>query len=187
MNNSSDLLKCCYRVFWRHPPDFPGKEDIKTFDKACTPFTDTFVNDDYALVRCFVNDKLVFEDYFAFVQIKPEIEARCDSAAELHNTSDFSVLIMGIDGMSRNHLYRNMPKTVALLQNMSAVDMVGVNTVEFYAEFQNHNSLFVLLDVDLLRNAKEKYVILIKNYFELVAILMPITVFEPWLFISLRS
>ena len=22
-------LNCCHRTFWRHPPDFPGKEDVK--------------------------------------------------------------------------------------------------------------------------------------------------------------
>ena len=81
------------------------------------------------MVQCYIHHKIIYRDYFAFVQVKPEVESRCDTAASSHKTSDISVLIMGIDGMSRNHLYRTMPKTVSLLHNMSAVDMAGLNVV----------------------------------------------------------
>ncbi|PSN52384.1 hypothetical protein C0J52_06728 [Blattella germanica] len=156
---SRDDLQCCHRTFWRHPADYSGDEFKKIYSSECIPFNDTVITDDYKMVECTIGDKEVYRDYFAFVHVKPEIEARCEAAAKEHNAPNISILIMGIDGMSRNHFYRSMPRTLKLLRNMSAVDMAGMNTVRFFNASFNSNNIIIMSNLwhKLYQHSEDHY------------------------------
>ncbi|XP_069698060.1 uncharacterized protein [Periplaneta americana] len=127
-------LKCCYKPFFRVPNDDSKQFDNSVkFNETCTTFENAAeVNEEFVKVICAKNSRHISEHYHAFTPLKPKVEKRCSEIR--HNISEeiqdsLSILIVGMDSVSRINLHRQMPKTVKLLQEISAIELLGYNKV----------------------------------------------------------
>lgn len=96
---------------------------------------------EYVKVECYKpNRTRIFRDYYIFVPRKEETEKRCrlvdEKSEELNEIKQnkvdkkkLSVLVMGLDSISRLNFHRMMPKTVEILQQLGAVEMLGYNKI----------------------------------------------------------
>lgn len=86
------------------------------------------VEEEFVRVICHIDYTEIYRDFHAFVPIKEDVEDRCNIAL----TKDtVSVLIIGIDAISRLNLYRHMPETVSFIkQNLNFVEMLGYNKID---------------------------------------------------------
>jgi hypothetical protein len=90
-------------------------------------------------VECSVDKKVVYKNYHAFVPIKPEVEKRIQNTGK--NRQRLSVLVLGMDALSRLNFHRQMPKTKSVLESMHAIEMLGHNVVGG-GKFPNMFALF---------------------------------------------
>lgn len=75
---------------------------------------------------------MIYKDYHAFLPSKPWVEKRCRQALNKNpivSSDRLSVLIVGLDSISRLNFHRMMPKTVKALQSLDAVEMLGYTKV----------------------------------------------------------
>ncbi|XP_025074094.1 uncharacterized protein LOC105427274 [Pogonomyrmex barbatus] len=127
-NDSSGSINCCWRPFWRTKDN----DNAVTYDTQCYPFQDSCtINVEFVKVECSQNKKVIYKDYFAFLPRKPSVEERCKQAMETDTLADdrLSVLVVGLDSVSRMNFHRMMPKTVKSLQSLGAVEMLGYTKV----------------------------------------------------------
>ncbi|XP_069698044.1 uncharacterized protein [Periplaneta americana] len=135
--NISDLdqLDCCYQPFWRSKPKKPDdKVDNKiTYADNCTSFKESVsIQEEFVKVLCSVDSRNIYTNYHAFIPLKPEVEKRCKEARENSSTEEkerVSVLLVGMDAVSRMNFHRQLPKTLKILQNMKAIELLGYNKV----------------------------------------------------------
>ncbi|GFT91730.1 uncharacterized protein NPIL_97101 [Nephila pilipes] len=82
---------------------------------------------EFIKVICYdLNGTEIYEEYHSFIHNKPKVEKRCKK----HNEPGYSVLIIGVDAMSRLNMHRQLKKTSRyLIDNMDAVEMFGFNKV----------------------------------------------------------
>lgn len=120
---------CCWREFRREIDN----DNSITYEKLCQNFgesTEIEKQVEFVKVECRRKGKEIYKDYHAFVPRKPPVEKRCnDSSNADENTSRLSVLILGLDAVSRLNFHRTMPRTVEKLLNLNAVEMLGYNKV----------------------------------------------------------
>jgi hypothetical protein len=79
-----------------------------------------------------VDNKVVYKNYHAFIPIKLDVEKLCQSTRNNtigKNKERLSVLVLGMDAVSRLNFHRQMPKTQSLLQSMDAIELIGYNKV----------------------------------------------------------
>ncbi|KAL0107779.1 hypothetical protein PUN28_014805 [Cardiocondyla obscurior] len=127
-NNPKGDINCCWRRFWRAKDD----DNAVTFDSQCYFFQySCTINDEFVRVECYQNNEVIYKDYFAFLPRKPSVEERCDEARKTDVNIDdrLSVLVLGLDSVSRMNFHRMMPKTVKSLQSLKAVEMLGYTKV----------------------------------------------------------
>ncbi|GAB6030797.1 hypothetical protein CHUAL_007644 [Chamberlinius hualienensis] len=117
------------------------ENDRKTFRFAdnITEFKDWTVMDvEYAQVICKVGGVNVYKNFFFNTIRKSEVEEECEinSKQFLKEHSScvdeprLSVLLVGIDSLSKSNFLRQMPDTFDyLVNNMMAIDMLGYNKV----------------------------------------------------------
>ncbi|XP_049802996.1 uncharacterized protein LOC126237173 isoform X4 [Schistocerca nitens] len=140
-NVSSDF-GCCYRRFWRSDGDpkhySHGVDDAITMAEECVPFeSGTDVSgEEFVKVECRspTNGSVVFRDYHAFVPLKPRVEERVVNLTDVGDDDESfserpSVLIVGIDAVSRLNFHRQMNGTLAELRRLGAIEMLGYNKV----------------------------------------------------------
>ena len=77
----------------------------------------------------FQKKSILYQDYFAFAPRKPEVEEKCHKVQSSKNDT-LSILIVGLDSVSRVNFHRQMPRTVRALEDLDAVEMLGYNKVE---------------------------------------------------------
>lgn len=88
------------------------------------------ITEEFIKVICSKNNEIIYRDYHAFLPRKPKVEARCLQAKKPDSeTPHLSILIVGLDAISRLNFHRTMPKTLKSLQDLGAVEMVGYNKV----------------------------------------------------------
>ncbi|KAJ4441720.1 hypothetical protein ANN_11578, partial [Periplaneta americana] len=120
--NISDLdqLDCCYQPFWRYADN-------------CTSFKESVsIQEEFVKVLCSVDSRNIYTNYHAFIPLKPEVEKRCKEARENSSTEEkerVSVLLVGMDAVSRMNFHRQLPKILKILQNMKAIELLGYNKV----------------------------------------------------------
>lgn len=104
---------------------------ICRYDKECYPFQDSCtVNVEFVKVECSRNDEVIYKDYHAFLPRKSWVEERCRQALKTDAFKDrLSILVVGLDSVSRLNFHRMMPKTVKALQSLGAVEMLGYTKV----------------------------------------------------------
>ncbi|XP_059147187.1 uncharacterized protein LOC131934934 [Physella acuta] len=94
-------------------------------------FTDSInVTHDYVVVECYNNaSQVISRSFLTFIRKKPnlesELKAKYEAHVELHAPKEtLSVMMLGIDAMSKNNFQRAMPKTRNfLLETMKAVEL----------------------------------------------------------------
>ncbi|GIY13847.1 uncharacterized protein CEXT_199881 [Caerostris extrusa] len=105
-----------------------GLSDNKIGKRYGTPLKDKAeINFEFIRVVCsYLNGTNFYEDFHSFIHDKPSVEERCNK----HNSSGYSVLIIGVDAMSRMNMHRQLKKTSRyLLEEMDAIEMFGFNKV----------------------------------------------------------
>ncbi|XP_014251815.1 uncharacterized protein LOC106667978 isoform X2 [Cimex lectularius] len=129
LNASTDVLHCCYQPFWRVEVKPTEKsqhfDNTYEFSDECFRFFEPLeISHEFVKVSCTAGNKTIYKDYFAFVQRKK------NKSINPNDRSKVNVLTIGLDAISRLNLYRQMPKTLHLLEEMGAVEMLGYNKVE---------------------------------------------------------
>lgn len=98
----------------------------------------TLMDVEYAQIKCYVDDSLVYHNYFFSIIKKPEVEAECEVNYKNFLTDNpqcvghpqLSVLLIGIDSLSKANFLRQMPMTFDYVaNNLQAIDMLGYNKV----------------------------------------------------------
>lgn len=88
------------------------------------------MNTEFVKVECSRNNEVIYKDYHAFVPRFRSVENKCERAkAASSKTEHLSVLIIGLDSVSRLNFHRMMPKTVQALQELNAVELLGYTKV----------------------------------------------------------
>ena len=130
---SLGLQYCKYEVIWR-PPDIKTDHDYFILKNQSESFTDTVtIKDDFILVTCYNDINVtVYRNAFSFIHEKLSVEKRSNKAFKTfsHSSEFISILMVGIDSISRNNMIRFMPKTREYLQKkMGALEYLGYNKV----------------------------------------------------------
>uniref|UniRef100_A0A1B6C7V4 Uncharacterized protein n=1 Tax=Clastoptera arizonana TaxID=38151 RepID=A0A1B6C7V4_9HEMI len=152
--NNEDEFSCCYRPFWRlevNGSKYPRDVDAKyRYANSCIDFTTEATTEaEFVKVECRLNSTVIYKDFHAFVPLKEHVENRC---SVVHNKSAVSVLVVGVDAVSRLNFYRQMPRTAAFLkENFNMVEMFGYNKVEDNT-FPNLIPVLTGLSVEELKN-----------------------------------
>ncbi|XP_059151139.1 uncharacterized protein LOC131937603 [Physella acuta] len=135
----STFKHCQYEVRVRDPAhDY----DRKLITVKVSPFFNNSINvtEDYVLVKCYnTSDIVISKSFLTFIRRKPQLEVKLKIKYESHVNQHapketLSVMMVGVDGMSRNSMIRSMPKTRnVLLDTMNAVELhkhnkIGDNT-----------------------------------------------------------
>ncbi|XP_054285123.1 uncharacterized protein LOC129001737 isoform X1 [Macrosteles quadrilineatus] len=131
-------ISCCYRPFWREEVKFnPSGEYPSNVDSTvrfadnCVPFLrSATIHNKYVKVECSVGNDTVYKDYYAF--FPKDLSSNTTQPQHSTNSEEaVSVLVFGVDAVSRLNLYRQMPKTLKFLKKtLNAVEMLGYNKVE---------------------------------------------------------
>ncbi|XP_052129283.1 uncharacterized protein LOC127748655, partial [Frankliniella occidentalis] len=94
------------------------------YSDECTPIQDvTPVFDEFVRVECTSEGTEVYRDFHGFVRAQRRPRRR----------RGLSVLLLGADNLSRLNMVRSMPRTLAALQRLGAVNMLGYNKVDDYS------------------------------------------------------
>ncbi|XP_059147194.1 uncharacterized protein LOC131934941 [Physella acuta] len=140
--NISNFKHCRYYTRARDPTG-PDDRAIQTI--RVSPFFRNSINltgdEDYISVDCFnMRDVIISRSFHQILRIKPQLEAELDANLKRHKKQNapkeiMSVIIFGIDGVSKQNFHRSMPKTRDfLLHTMKAIELlkfnkIGVNTL----------------------------------------------------------
>uniref|UniRef100_A0A0C9RZ88 FRYL_0 protein n=1 Tax=Fopius arisanus TaxID=64838 RepID=A0A0C9RZ88_9HYME len=135
--NTTEMPSCCWREFRRKE----NNDNQITMDNVCHPFQNsTRILAEFIRVECWREEVRIYRDYYFFMHRKPEVELRCRTASkhndqkeldpiEVANLRKLSLLVLGLDSVSRLNFHRMMPKTVKTLESLSAIEMLGYNKV----------------------------------------------------------
>lgn len=117
-------VKCCYKVFRRIKPKEKQNDDRIEFSVECYNITgNAKIKDEFIEVKCFLENSTIYHDMFAFVPIKNF------SKKIVPDPKPLSILLVGLDAVSRLNLQRQMPETLKYLKEIDAVDLLGYNKV----------------------------------------------------------
>jgi len=122
------------------------------YDTQCYSFQNSCTVDaEFVKVECSRKNEVIYKDYHAFLPRKPRVEERCKRTKTDTVNDRLSVLVVGLDSVSRMNFHRMMPRTVRALQVLGAVEMLGYTKV---ADNTYPNLVPVLsgLNQDELRN-----------------------------------
>ncbi|XP_069130489.1 uncharacterized protein [Argopecten irradians] len=121
--------------FCKYTPVVRPKNTSKTYfalqtDKSVTFKNESSINTDFIKVECFTKEKKsVYTNFHAFAVPRVDAKRRRRSTEEGEDPA-YNVLMLGIDSLSRNSFYRNLPKTRrTLLDKLGAVELLGYSKV----------------------------------------------------------
>ncbi|KAF5293098.1 hypothetical protein FQA39_LY13708 [Lamprigera yunnana] len=116
-------LNCCYSSFKRVDSS-PNEDDNKVEFDSCVAFNNSVqIDTDFVRVTCEYNNTEIYKDFFAFVPLRTKYRNTPGSSKKL------SVLMVGLDAVSRVNLHRQMPKTIQTLREIGATEFLGYNKV----------------------------------------------------------
>ncbi|KAG8228886.1 hypothetical protein J437_LFUL007623 [Ladona fulva] len=145
--NASALedVNCCYRPFHRvmadpNHYDYSADNNIE-YHKLCYPFQEegsaSVGEHEFVRVECRLSSDdttspLIYKDFHAFapvsVAMKRAIESRGN--AEMPPLDHrWSILVFGMDAVSRLNFHRQMPRTKKVLEELGAIEFLGYNKV----------------------------------------------------------
>ncbi|CAG2054577.1 unnamed protein product, partial [Timema podura] len=146
--NVSDVekLQCCYQTFWRvNENKIKYSSDCQTFVK------ELHISEEFVKVKCSYEGLNIFTYYYAFTPLKKKVEERCQKKNIIPKEA-VSLLVLGIDSVSRLNLYRQMPRTVALLKEIKATEISSVTH-----DYMNHAQQADQLCEDFIRSESNSY------------------------------
>lgn len=122
------IFTCCYRGIYR---DKEGSSDdaVKT-DKECKPINiSAEISEEFISVECrLANGTAFYKNFHSFIHEKPEVEKRCSTPT--NSTNKYSILVIGVDAMSRINMHRQLNSTVTFLfDKLGTIEMYGFNKV----------------------------------------------------------
>ncbi|XP_034952238.1 uncharacterized protein [Chelonus insularis] len=147
--NTSNVADCCWRTFERKK----NFDNFVKYEKVCHPFDNSnIITAEFVKVECFRDNKQIYRDYHFFVPRKPLVEERCHTIRkqqqkvqkekqkkkkaiekkennQVNIKNHLSILILGLDSVSRMNFHRMMPKTLETLASFGAIEMMGYNKV----------------------------------------------------------
>ncbi|XP_043796841.1 uncharacterized protein LOC122717135 isoform X2 [Apis laboriosa] len=125
--NNSEEIDCCWRPFWR----MKNEDNVVTYGNECFKFKNsTIVNTEFVKIECSRNNEVIYKDYHAFVPRFRSVEKKCEKVRAANSkTEHLSVLIIGLDSVSRLNFHRMMPKTVHKLEELGTVELLGYTKV----------------------------------------------------------
>ncbi|CAG9860212.1 unnamed protein product [Phyllotreta striolata] len=128
-------ITCCYSNITRTNYEFSPDNEIKL--SSCVPFESVVLYYPYVQVNCYNVLKNVYTNVHATALYRPR-------KRENSENSKFSVLLLGIDSMSKSNLIRTMPKTFRYLEdnfyNLRGYTKIGENTLpNLMAILSGHN------------------------------------------------
>ncbi|KAK0097830.1 hypothetical protein PV326_013414 [Microctonus aethiopoides] len=138
--NTTEVANCCWRSIEREN----NSDNSVKLGKECHKFQyETNITEEFVKIECFKDGKQIYRDYHFFVPRKPSVEERCryilkkklqkarvlSKSPNRRKNKPLSVLILGIDSVSRGNFHRMMPKTVKILNSLGAIEMMGYNKI----------------------------------------------------------
>ncbi|XP_077518259.1 uncharacterized protein LOC144128602 [Amblyomma americanum] len=129
-HSRAEQFHCCFRPFFRNVK--PQSDDDNVFQMECIPFQDGMeVPHEFVKVECYNGDVLFYANYHAFIHPKKSYQRRFKEYFKPeHRGYQYSVLIVGVDSVSRLNAHRQFPETVRFLkERMGAVEMYGYTKV----------------------------------------------------------
>ncbi|BES97765.1 catalytic activity [Nesidiocoris tenuis] len=133
---------CCYNLIARKDQSKSAKNLSRADDtfgySKCIRLDDnvTFSGDEeFVRVKCNARDKNkklynIYTNMHAFVGIKPKVKEKMQSASNGTSAEKMSVMIIGIDSISRLNLIRTMPLTFRHLQRNGWFTLKGYNKID---------------------------------------------------------
>ncbi|KAL1490470.1 hypothetical protein ABEB36_013158 [Hypothenemus hampei] len=123
---NSSGLNCCYQEFLRENPLKDNEPEGRVVYSECHDFVHNIniQKKEFIKINCENNENsTVYQDYFAFVPDKLNMKTN-------KTERRLNVLILGLDGISRVNLHRQMPKTFDFLtKQLEAIELLGYNKV----------------------------------------------------------
>lgn len=133
---SPNGVSCCYSVITRTPKANVKRPDDSISISECHPFNGLSVNisTEFVLVKCVTRNrrKEVYKNAHAVVNIRQEIRERLREnqiKSSASNEQPLSVLMVGVDSISRLNSLRTLPKTVNYLNTEGWVELRGYNKI----------------------------------------------------------
>lgn len=137
VTGKNDYLECCYQEIIRageftHADDKTNLTSCRSFDMV----VELPAQAEFLLVNCKristkKKPETVYTNAHALVRRKPEVMTRFKDRAEKNGTKPLSVLLIGIDSISRLNLIRAMPNTAQYLYDTGWMELKGYNKVRF--------------------------------------------------------
>lgn len=98
--------------------------------KKCVPFIKSAkITDEFVKVECTRGNESVYIDYHSFTPANKVSRLLQKQKKSLKRKEAVSVLVLGIDSVSRLNLHRKMPETYKFLKDSGAIEMLGYNKV----------------------------------------------------------
>lgn len=129
------LQYCRYDVIWRPKNERHNHDFYKYLKGKVNFYSFITVKEDYIRVECFsANESVVYSNFFSFIHddVIPSNNSNDDTFKKHQKAVDetLSVLMIGIDSVSRLNMIRNMNRTRSvLLQDMNAIELLGYTKV----------------------------------------------------------
>ncbi|XP_076184118.1 uncharacterized protein LOC143155365 [Ptiloglossa arizonensis] len=125
--NKSNEIDCCWHPFWR----MKNEDNIITYGNDCYNFVESAtIKTEFVKIKCSRDNEVVYKDYHAFLPRFRSVEQKYEKTkASIANSDYLSLLIVGLDSVSRLNFHRMMPKTIEALQKLGAVEMLGYTKV----------------------------------------------------------
>ncbi|XP_017476839.1 PREDICTED: uncharacterized protein LOC108366872 isoform X2 [Rhagoletis zephyria] len=131
----SGRIRCCYQPIIRNGTGAKADEDYKL--GKCVPFKDSVslsAKIENILVQCDSNKRNVYKNGHPLISEKPDVLERLKTWREKDDerggTKPPSVLMIGIDSISRVNLIRAMPKTAQHLYDNDWFELSGYNKID---------------------------------------------------------
>ncbi|XP_043683469.1 uncharacterized protein LOC122636375 [Vespula pensylvanica] len=126
-NRSTDIVNCCWSAFERQE----NNDNVNVYNKECYFFNkESQVTAEFVRVQCWRGDDIIYKDYHAFVPRKADVEERCENVKKTSPVENrLSILVIGLDSVSRLNFRRSMPKTVKVLEDLEAAEMLGYTKI----------------------------------------------------------
>ncbi|XP_076625546.1 uncharacterized protein LOC143343961 isoform X1 [Colletes latitarsis] len=125
--NNSKEINCCWRPFWR----LKNNDNVVAFSNNCYNFENSAtIKTEFVKIECSRDNEVIYKDYHAFLPRFRSVEQKYEKTRTAGSKSDhLSLLIVGLDSVSRLNFHRMMPRTVQALQDLEAVEMLGYTKV----------------------------------------------------------
>ena len=87
------------------------------------------ISDEFIRVECLYESSATYLEFHSFLPKKPEVLTRVLNESQKNQGEKLSVMILGIDTMSRLNFHRLMKKSKLTLEKIGGIEFFGYNKV----------------------------------------------------------